>query len=158
MVYGLWFMVYGLWFIIKKLIRMTYSYSFEKLTVWKNARVLTNDIYKITRSFPNDEKFGLVNQMRRAAVSIGSNIAEGSGRTGKRDQGRFYQIALSSAFELLSQLITSQDQAFIDKDTYLNLRRQIESITRPLNGLVKSTGYLVNEPEITYIIPDDYFE
>ena len=137
---------------------MSHIYSFERLNVWKNARNLTKDIYKITRPFPSDEKFGLVNQMRRAAVSIGSNIAEGSGRTNKKDQGRFYQIALSSSYELLSQLITSQDLNFITEDVYQNLRSQIESITKPLNGLVKSTGYLINEPEVSYTTPDEYYD
>lgn len=137
---------------------MSFTYSFEKLSVWKNTRNLTKEVYTITKGFPSDEKFGLVNQMRRAAVSIGSNIAEGSGRTSKKDQGRFYQIALSSSFELLSQLITSFDLQFIDEQAYKDIRVQIEDITYSLNSLVKSTGYLLNEPEVEYTIPDKFFE
>ncbi|MDD2550641.1 MAG: four helix bundle protein [Bacteroidales bacterium] len=115
-----------------------YSYSFEKLGAWQSARSLTKNIYIITNAFPNDEKFGLVSQMRRAAISISSNIAEGSSRKTAKDQTRFYNIAYSSGLELLSQLILSLDLQFIDETTYNNLREDIEKVTRQINGLVKS--------------------
>ena len=71
-------------------------YSFEKLEVWKLARDLCVYIYKLTNTFPPEEKFGLISQMRRANISIASNIAEGSSRMGKKDQSHFYTISFSS--------------------------------------------------------------
>jgi four helix bundle protein len=81
------------------------QYSFEKLIVWQEARVLVKSIYTITRTFPKEEIFGITSQMRQAAISICSNIAEGSGRTTKPDQSNFYRISYSSLLELLNQLI-----------------------------------------------------
>lgn len=85
------------------------EYSFEKLDVWKKAKDFVVRIYKVTADFPEEEKFGLISQLRRASVSISSNIAEGSSRTSPDDQGRFYIIAYSSAIEVLNQLIISTD-------------------------------------------------
>ena len=113
-------------------------YSFEKLKVWQNTRKLTNKVYLITRDFPADEKFGLVSQMRRAAISISSNIAEGSSRKTAKDQAHFYNMAYSSGLELLSQIILSLDLKFINKSTYEILRETIEQITNQINSLVKS--------------------
>lgn len=110
-------------------------YSFEKLRVWQHARILTKDIYKVTAQFPREELFGLTNQIRRAAVSIGSNIAEGSGRFSKKEKIRFFSIAYGSLLEVLSQLITSNDLNYIDGETLLNLRGKIEEISKMLSGL-----------------------
>ena len=75
---------------------MSYIYSFEKLHVWNDARKLVKEIYFITEQFSQSEKFSLTNQMRRASISIVSNIAEGTGRTSAKDQAYFFQIAYSS--------------------------------------------------------------
>ena len=71
-------------------------FSFEKLAVWQDAKGLTKVIYTLTSSFPENEKFGLVSQLRRAMISVTSNIAEGSSRTSHKDQARFYQIGYSN--------------------------------------------------------------
>jgi len=68
-------------------------YSFEKLDIWKKSRILVKDIYRITNTFPPEEKFGLTNQIRRAIISVSSNIAEGSTRQTEKEKARFYEIA-----------------------------------------------------------------
>lgn len=81
-----------------------YQYSFEKLDVWKNARNFAVKIYKITEKYPKDEKFGIVSQLKRASVSISSNIAEGSSRFSLKDQIRFNEMEYGSALEIYCQL------------------------------------------------------
>ena len=114
------------------------QYSFEKLIVWQEARVLVKSIYTITRTFPKEEIFGISSQMRRAAISICSNIAEGSGRTTKLDQAKFYKIAYSSLLELLNQLIISTDLAFITDSELIELREKIDSKAYKITSLRNS--------------------
>jgi four helix bundle protein len=113
-------------------------YSFEKLEVWQEARVFSVYIYQITAKFPPEEKFGLVSQLRRATISIASNIAEGSARKSSKDQANFYQLAYSSTLEVLNQLIISLDLGFITEDDLLTCRNKIELISNKLNSLRKS--------------------
>ncbi|MBA2746449.1 MAG: four helix bundle protein [Flavisolibacter sp.] len=115
-----------------------FTYGFEKLSVWEDARDLTVLIYKVTSTFPKDEKFGLTNQIRRSAISIASNIAEGSGRKSVKDQVHFYHLAYSSNLELLNQLIISKDLLFISGDILIECRRFIEKISNKINNLRKS--------------------
>lgn len=115
-----------------------YTYSFEKLNVWQQARLLTKEVYTVTSSFPSEEKFGLVSQMRRAAISVSSNIAEGSSRKSDKDQAHFYTTAYSSVVELLNQLILSFDLGFLQEEKYIEVRASIELITNQLNNLRKS--------------------
>ena len=115
-----------------------HKYSFEKLDVWQDSRVLTKHVYQTTKTFPDYEKFGLSNQMRRAAISVSSNIAEGSSRVSNKDQAHFYQIAFSSLMELLNQIIISNDLGFINEETEKDLRQQIEKIANKINALRKS--------------------
>ncbi|MEW2921567.1 four helix bundle protein [Muricauda sp. ANG21] len=112
-----------------------YTYSFEKLEVWKESKDFTKEIYNVTSTFPDDEKFGLTSQMRRAAVSICSNIAEGSARKTNKDKAHFTTISFGSSVEVLNQLILALELDFIAMDTYQNLRKQLESITNKLNSL-----------------------
>ena len=112
-----------------------YIYSFEKLEVWNEAKELAKSIYSLTSKFPDTEKFGLVNQLRRASVSICSNIAEGSARNSYKDKAHFTTIAFSSAVEVLNQLIISFELHFISENDYLKLRYDIESVTNKLNAL-----------------------
>jgi four helix bundle protein len=116
-----------------------YTFSFEKLEVWKKARLLTNEIYKLTQEFPDSEKFGMVGQLRRAVISICSNIAEGSSRKSKKDQGHFYNIAFSSLMETLNQLIISQDLDYLSTPKLSQLRGEIHTISLMLNNLVAYT-------------------
>jgi len=115
-----------------------HQYGFEKLRVWQKSRELTKHIYLITKNYPAEEKFGLVSQMRRSAISISSNIAEGSSRKSTKDQSHFYNMAYSSGLELLSQSILSLDLQLINEATYKELRESIEQITKQLNALSKS--------------------
>jgi four helix bundle protein len=118
-----------------------HTYSFEKLEVWQNARDLAKQIYIATKSYPEDEKFGLTNQMRRAVISISSNIAEGSGRTSNKDFAHFVQISYGSLLELLNQLILSLDLEYISNTIYFEIRPAIEEISNKLNSL---RNYLLN--------------
>ena len=113
-------------------------YSFEKLTVWQRTRKLSAVIYKTTREFPKEELFGLTSQMRRCAVSISSNIAEGTGRHSAKDKARFTEIAYGSALELLNQMILSNDLEFISNEKYNEIRLEIDEITAMLDSLYKS--------------------
>ncbi len=110
-------------------------YSFEKLEVWREARELVKWIYKITCDFPVDERFGLVQQLRRASISVVSNLAEGSSRKTPEDQARFYVITYSSLMEILNQLIVSNDLEFIPDKTLSEGRTMIEKISFKVNAL-----------------------
>lgn len=101
------------------------------------AKELTKQIYKVTKKFPEDEKFGLISQLRRASISICSNIAEGVSRNTNKDKAHFMTIAFSSAVEVINQLIISEELEFITLTQYHNLRKQLESITNKLNALRK---------------------
>src|SRR3954463_5228845 len=110
-------------------------FNFEKLDVWQRSMDLADVIYKKTRDFPPDERFGLTNQMRRAAVSISSNIAEGSSRSSKTDFGRFIEISTGSLFEVVSQAFLAERQGFLNKDQFQRLYRAAEEQSRMQSGL-----------------------
>ena len=112
-----------------------YIYSFEKLEVWVEAKKLSKNIYLTTKQFPDDEKFGLTSQLKRASISICSNIAEGSARKTNKDKAHSTVMAFSSAVEVLNQIIIAYDLKFINELEYKTLRLQIESITNKLNAL-----------------------
>lgn len=115
------------------------KFGFEKLDVWQKSKDFTVKIYRLTSNFPNTEKFGLVSQLRRASVSVSSNVAEGSSRVSGKDQARFYVMAYSSAVEIFNQLIISNELGFLNEEKYEELRDEIEHITSMLNRLHKST-------------------
>ena len=114
------------------------AYSFEKLDVWQEARRLAVKIYKLTHQFPEEEKFGLISQMRRCSISISSNIAEGTSRSTGKDQIRFYEIAYGSLMELLNQAIVSADLKMLLVDGLMDIRLDIDSIAHKLTRLTKS--------------------
>jgi four helix bundle protein len=109
--------------------------SYRDLLVWQKARVLAKDIYILTRRFPRSETFGLMSQMRRSAISIACNIAEGQGRWNRRDYRRFLFIARGSVFELEAQIIIAADIGYIDNPDALIMRTT--EIARMLNGLLR---------------------
>ncbi len=117
---------------------MSYIFSFEKLQVWIDSKELVKLIYATTAKFPDKEKFGLSNQLRRASVSVASNLAEGSYRVTNKDKAYFSTIAYSSLMEVLNQIIISKELKFIAKDDYMVLREQIEKISNKLNALRKT--------------------
>jgi len=103
--------------------------NFKKLDVWNDAHALVLDIYRATGAFPRAEQFGLTSQIRRAAISIPANLAEGSGRDTQRDFARFTSIALGSADELEYLLILAHDLGYLDDKT---LSKRAQSIARQL--------------------------
>lgn len=113
-------------------------FNFEKLDVWKKSIELADTIYSRTRAFPAEERFGLTNQLRRAAVSVSSNIAEGSSRSSKLDFARFIEIGTGSIFELASQIFIARRQGFLSEDNFQQLYRDAQEIGRMLSGLRKS--------------------
>ena len=115
-----------------------YIYSFEKLDVWNKARILSAKIYSSSAKFPKEETYGLTSQIRRAVVSVSSNIAEGTSRTSYKDKARFTTIAYSSLMEVLSQLILAVDLEYINTDEYDKIRPLIEEVGNKLNSLRKS--------------------
>lgn len=106
-------------------------YSFEKLDVWEESI----NMYSLTKQFPDEEKFGLISQMRRCSVSISSNIVEGTSRLTTKDKAHFMAIAHSSALELLNQAIISKELKFLSEENYKNIRLEVESITNKINSL-----------------------
>jgi four helix bundle protein len=113
-------------------------YSFEKLECWQQARQLAVWVYNATTAFPAEEKFGLTSQMRRAGISIASNIAEGTSRKTAKDQAHFSTISYSSTIELLNDLIIANDLKFLSDAEYLQGREKIEKQTLLIAGLRKS--------------------
>lgn len=114
------------------------TYSFEKLEVWKESIELVKSIYKITNTFPSEEKFGLINQLRRASVSISSNLSEGTSRNTNKDKAHFTTMSFSSAMEVLNQLIISKELNLISENDYILVRNKLEKITNMLNALRKA--------------------
>jgi len=112
--------------------------SFKDLNVWQKSSDLAALIYKITERFPRSELYGLTNQMRRAVISIGSNIAEGFKRNHKKEKLQFYNIAYGSAAELESQIEISCKLNFLDNQDYKNLIAVVTEIGKMLDGLIKS--------------------
>lgn len=104
-------------------------HRFKDLEIWKMSRVLCSSIYKATAVFPQEEKFGITNQMRRASVSIPSNIAEGASRKSNKDFCRFLEIAMGSCYELETQLIISNDLGFLEYEKLQNLQIELNRVT-----------------------------
>jgi four helix bundle protein len=109
---------------------------FEQLDVWQGAHSLVHQVYRITWSMPSDQRFGLISQMQRAAVSIPANIAEGFKRRGRADKAHFYNVAQSPLEELRYYFILCRDLGY--KLEYDSLAEQADHIGRMLNGLIRS--------------------
>lgn len=112
----------------------------KNLKVWKDSISFVVDIYRATNPFPNEEKSGITSQIRRAAVSIPSNIAEGHGRHSDKELIRFLYIALGSAAELETLLIISSELEFLDKIKFAELNGRNTAIIRMLSGLIRSVN------------------
>ncbi|HVP10308.1 MAG TPA: four helix bundle protein [Phycisphaerae bacterium] len=111
--------------------------NFRDLQVWQKAHQLTLAIYKLTKAFPKEELYGLTSQMRRCCVSIPSNIAEGCGRHGDAELGRFLQIAMGSANELEYQTLLARDLGFIDAACYEPLPQKVIEVKCMLASLIQ---------------------
>ena len=115
-----------------------FEYSFERLEVWKESIELVKMIYDVTKSFPVSEKYGLTSQLRRASVSISSNLAEGTSRNTNKDKAHFITMSFSSTMEVLNQILIAKELEFISEDNYIEIRKKISKITNMLNALRKS--------------------
>jgi four helix bundle protein len=113
-------------------------HRFKELSIWKRSRFFCSQIYEVTSTFSESEKFGLTNQLRRASVSIPSNIAEGSSRNSDKDFVRFLRIALGSAYEIETQLLIAYDLKFISKESLQKLTQELEEIIKMISKF-KST-------------------
>lgn len=111
------------------------AYAFENLNAWKESRKLVVAVYQLLDQFPKFEKYALCDQIRRAIVSVPSNIAEGSGRTSPKEQLHFYEISYGSLMESYNQLILAADLRYIEDGHLDTLRPQIDTVARMLNGL-----------------------
>ena len=111
--------------------------DFRELQVWQKAHQLTLNLYNIARSFPDDEKFGLVSQIKRSAASIAANIAEGCGRNGDAELARFLQIAMGSASELEYHLLLTHDLKIIDTSLYKKLADEVSEIKKMLASFIR---------------------
>ena len=111
--------------------------SYTELLVWKEARALVNIIYSLTKLFPKDELFGLTNQLRRAAVSVPSNIAEGCGRETPRDTTHFLVIARGSLYEIETQLYLALDQKYLNANDFELAYRVLCNCRKLLQGFIK---------------------
>ena len=110
----------------------------KRLDVWNKSIDLTVDIYKVSETFPRTEVYGLTGQMRRAAVSIPSNIAEGAARQTKKEFINFLHMAQGSLSELDTQLVIASKLEYISMETYQEIENKLEPISKMLTGLIKS--------------------
>jgi four helix bundle protein len=111
--------------------------DYKELDVWKKSRTLASSIYSLSMDFPKDEICGLTNQMRRAAVSVASNIAEGCGRQHAKDAVQLFYIARGSLYELETQLYIASDQKFLGQRTLDTVLAEVTSCKQLLNGLIR---------------------
>lgn len=111
--------------------------NFRDIQVWEKGHQLTLDIYRTTQTFPGDERYGLISQMRRSSASIPTNIAEGCGRSGDAELRRFMQISMGSASELEYQLLLAHDLGYLEAATYEKLNAQTIEVKRMLASFIK---------------------
>ena len=124
------------------------KYSFEKLDVWERSSDFVDKIYNITAEFPRDEKFCLTGQLKRAALSVTNNLAEGSGRITPKDKANFTQISFGSLMECLNLIITAKRRKLITSDRLIDLRNDIDNIAQMLSKLRRSQ--LSNPQNLNY--------
>jgi four helix bundle protein len=112
--------------------------NYKELKVWQKALEFTTVVYVLTKSFPKEEQFGLINQLRRAASSIPSNIAEGAGRNSEKEFNHFLSIALGSSFEIETQLIIAKNVEILTDNQLITVIEQLTEIQKMLRGLQKT--------------------
>jgi four helix bundle protein len=120
--------------------------DFKDLETWRFARQLRADVYRICRHLPKEETFGLTSQMRRAAVSVTANIAEGFGRYSYQENIQFCRQSRASVYELRDHFTTAQDAGYISNEGFASLEKLAISVIKPLNGYLRATK---NREEVT---------
>ena len=118
------------------LVLASMSTDYKELAAWQRAMELVKEVYRCTRSFPREEVFGLSSQMRRASVSVPSNIAEGKGRYSRKELVQFLYKARGSLMELETQICIARDLGYVDELSNRNLSTRTVEVTRILNGLI----------------------
>ncbi len=124
------------------------EYSFQKLNVWQEAKKLVVEVYHLLDSFPKFENYALCDQIRRAIVSVPSNIAEGSGRKSLKEQIRFLEISYGSLMETYNQLLIAIDLAYITEESVNAIKPSIDSVAKMINGLSSSYSQKLEEQSI----------
>ena len=124
---------------------MLRKFSFENLEVYEKARALVSDVYRIQNDFPKEERFGLGDQIRRAAVSILANLAEGSGRQSIKEKVHFVEISYGSLMEVFCELQTACDIGYMKEEQLNALRQQFTDIAKMLSGLRNSMLKQIND-------------
>lgn len=119
--------------------------SFTDLDAWKESHYLVLEIYKITLEFPKEEQFGLTNQLRRAGVSITSNIAEGFSRNSYKEKVQFYSIALGSVTEVQNQLLLAKDIGYMTKENFNEIAKRTVVANKLINGLIKKSKAIIHD-------------
>ncbi len=114
---------------------MGYVFGFEKLEAYRRAKDLIKEVYRLTHSFPAEERNGVASQIRRAALSVASNIAEGQGRLSRKDQAHFSQVAYSSLMEVLCQSDVAHELGYIGTQDFEGMREIIEMLAMKLSAL-----------------------
>jgi len=122
-----------------------HTFGFEKLEVWQKSIEFCELIYSVTQEFPKEEIYGLSSQIRRAVVSISSNIAEGSSKKSLKDQARFSEIAFGSLMEIINQLILAKNLKYLSDEIYVKCRSEAESLSRLINAYKNSQTRRINE-------------
>ena len=120
------------------------TYAFENMRAWQEARKLVVEVYRLLDGFPKFESYALCDQIRRAIVSVPSNLAEGSGRISAKEQMHFYEIAYGSLMEAYNQLIIAADLEYIGNEQLKNIQPQIDVVARMMNGLRTSLVQKIN--------------
>lgn len=115
-----------------------YLFPHERLQAWQGARTLAKSVYELTGKFPDLEKFGLGSQLNRAAVSVASNLAEGTSRTSMKDQGHFSQLAFSSLMEVACQLTLASDLGYVTPGVLTDWKNDISPLANKINALRNS--------------------
>ncbi len=118
--------------------------EFTDLKVWQEGHSLVISVYKITKSFPKTEMYSLIDQMRRSATSITSNIAEGFGRQTYKEKVQFYYLSQGSLTELKNQLLIAKDVGYLNSVKYYNLAQQVSFVHRLLQGLIQKSKSFIN--------------
>ncbi|MCL5439103.1 MAG: four helix bundle protein [Patescibacteria group bacterium] len=121
---------------------MTYIKSYKDLIVWQKSMQLVKEVFILTSKFPKSETYGLTSQMRRAAVSIPSNIAEGYGRKSPKEYSQFYSIAYGSALELETQVIIAKELEFLKSEFFTKIDQLLQEVSKMLNVMTRTMKQL----------------
>lgn len=117
------------------------AFRFEHLEIWKDSILFAKQIYAVTKTFPRDELYALVDQLRRAASSIAANIAEGAGSSSKKDFAHYLDIAIKSIYETVSHLYLAEQQGYISSKKRLELYAKAEYLVKKIQSFRKSISY-----------------